>query len=139
MVKRIDNSGVVRGMRRSYALMVGALLLGWGALASAQTVTASYQPFPVTGQGQTSSQDITLTFNNDTFLLGVTVPPTYPNFYVANNQCPLGGIPAGTQCTVTVIFQIVSLPGWGSAQAPIGRSAPLQVQILRLFSLAANT
>ena len=80
MVKHIDNSGVVRRRRYLCVLAAATLALGWVASAAAQTVTASYQPFPVTGQGQTSSQDITLTFNNDTFLLGVTVPPTYPNF-----------------------------------------------------------
>jgi hypothetical protein len=113
------------------APLAAMLILVGGASASAQTVTASYAPFPVTAQYQTNSQIVTLTFNSDTVLIGVSVPSGYPDFYLGtnqgDNQCPAGPYPAGTQCTVNVIFRPY-LPGWGSAQAPIGRSAPLQVK-----------
>ena len=50
MVKHIDNSGVVRRRRYLCVLAAATLALGWVASAAAQTVTASYQPFPVTGR-----------------------------------------------------------------------------------------
>ncbi len=113
------------------APLAAMLILVGGASASAQTVTASYAPFPVTAQYQTSSQIVTLTFNSDTVLIGVSIPAGYPDFYLGtnqgDNQCPAGSYPAGTQCTVNVIFRPY-LPGWSSSQAPIGRWAPLQVQ-----------
>ena len=75
-----------------------------------------------------------LTFNSTVILQGVSTNES-PDFYVSSDPC-VGFVPAGTQCTVTVIFKPY-LPGWGSAQAPIGRWAPLQV-VYYDFSLSRN-
>jgi protein involved in polysaccharide export with SLBB domain len=88
----------------------------------------------VTVEYQTSSQDVLLTFNSTVILQGVSTNES-PDFYVSSDPC-VGFVPAGTQCTVTVIFKPY-LPGWGSAQAPIGRWAPLQV-VYYDFSLSRN-
>jgi hypothetical protein len=109
-------------------LALGLLAVGMAAVsASAQTLTVSNQVFPLTQVGHSTSQAVTFTYSDDLWLNSVLIDPAYSEYALTGVSCGIGNyLPAGTPCTLTISFA-PKLPGWASAPAPIGRSAPVQI------------
>ena len=115
-------------VRAGCALALGLLAVGMAAVsASAQTLTVSNQVFPLTQVGHSTSQAVTFTYSDDLWLNSVLIDPAYSEYALTGVSCGIGNyLPAGTPCTLTISFA-PKLPGWASAPAPIGRSAPVQI------------
>ena len=113
-------------------LMLGLLGMGLAVSARAQTVTLGNSSFPLTQVGQSTTQVVTLTFSDDSYLTALPQIDS-PNGEFAllpltnNGDCAVSTpIAAGGSCTLTISFT-PKLPGWASAPLPIARSAPLAI------------
>jgi hypothetical protein len=123
MTQRCANSTAGRG-RTVYTLAAAMLAVVPGA--QGQTVQADRPVFPATQLLQSSQQTVHLTVNANIELLSAQIAPGYGEFSIHSNDCPAGQIAAGTACNLVIRFSPTQ-PGWASAPAPIGRSAPLVV------------
>jgi hypothetical protein len=110
-------------------LLFAAGILFPPARASAQAVTVTNSPFPVTAAYQNVQQNVTVTVNTPIVLQApIQMASGSTEFSVANSStCPLYTLLSpGTVCTVSINFY-AQRAGYASAPAPIGRSAVLQV------------
>ena len=116
-------------LRVGCGLALGLLGVGMAAVfASAQTLAVSNQVFPLTQVGHSTLQAVTFTYSDDLWLNSVQIDPAYSEYALTGlSGCAVGNyLPAGTPCTLSITFT-PKLPGWASAPAPIGRSAPVQI------------